>query len=86
MQADIRAPNEPAGDQKGVRLDPLVGRRQGVETAPELVQPAGLDPARELAPNIGPIDISREEKPGFEDGLLPRDLQDMVELHGSKMP
>lgn len=45
-----------------------------------------LDPAGELAPDIGRIDISCEEETGFEDGLLPHNLQEMVELHGSKMP
>jgi hypothetical protein len=66
--------------------DPLKGRRQGVETPPELIQTPSVYPTGELPPNVSRIDVSREEEPSLEDGLLAHDLQQAVKLHGSKMP
>ncbi len=86
LQADVGAADQQVGDQEGMGTDPLVGRRQGVEPSPELVQPPGFHPAGELPADISGIDVAREEEPGFEDGLLSHDLQQAIELHDSRLP
>ena len=67
-------------------LDLPEGRGEGVPAALQLDEAAGTLLVGELAAYVGGFGLAGEEETGFEDRLVSHDLEEILELHGGKLP
>ena len=86
LKAHIRPAHQAIGHQERVRLRLSVGRSESVQAPAELNEVPAGHPPRQLPPQVGRIDVTREEEARLEDGLVPHDREQGCELHSTNMP
>jgi hypothetical protein len=74
LATDVRAAHHAVSDNEWVRFDLLEWRRQSIQAAPQLVEPPGLGPARQLPAHIGGVYLACQEQAGLKDWLIAHDL------------
>jgi hypothetical protein len=69
-----------------MRLDLLIRRRQSVEPSAQLIQAAGIRPARELAADVIWIHVAGQQQACLENGFIFHNLNQTLKFHGSILP
>ena len=83
--AHVRPGGKAVGDEEGMRCRLAPGRRQCIETPPQLMDPPASGPARELAAHIGGIDCAREKQSTLEQRLVGHARPDILEPHAARL-
>ena len=74
------------GHDKGMNPGFQEGRCEGVHSATKLVETSGFAPPGELTSDIRSVHGAGQEKSGLEHGLIPDDLEELLEFHERNMP
>ncbi len=59
---------------------------QGVDAAPELVEPSGPYPAGELSAHVARVGLPGQEQAGLEHRFVTGDVEQAFEIHIGKVP
>ena len=86
LEAHIGPAHQTVGHQERVRLRLPIGRSESVQAPAELKEVPAGHPARQLPPQVGRVDVTREEKARLEHRLVPHDCEQGGQLHGNNMP
>src|SRR3990172_2419163 len=82
----IAATYHSVGNHKGMRLDLLVGRREGIQAAPQLVDLASLYPARKLPPYIVQVCFTGQQETSIKKRFVAGNLNQIFKIHTIKIP
>ena len=83
--AHVRTGREPIRHEKGMRCALSPRRRQRVETAPKLLNPATARPPRELAADAVGVARSGKQQTRIEHRLLANNGYQFLKFHGNNV-
>jgi hypothetical protein len=86
LEAHIGPAHQAVRHQEGVGLRLAIEGGKGIKPPPELDDVATGRPPRQLPPEVGGIDVAREQEASLEHRLVTHCCEQLRQFHGINMP